>query len=160
MKNHNVKNLITITLYLQLRYFCLPCEPTNRIQKRCRWGMRLTSYRNKAYALFLYFSSWLRGMSTSNMYLSLIGSTWIRTRVHANYVGSDSVCTPEKFWIRSKKERSCTDPLSCAQGLRISTNRNPRLSIAHLKMLSFPKLSGSWKMAFSISITFQNPYGP
>ena len=56
-------------------------------------------------------------MSTSNMYLSLIGSTWIRSRVHVNYFGSDPVCTPEKFWIRSKKERSRTDPLSCAQDL-------------------------------------------
>ena len=56
-------------------------------------------------------------MSTSNMYLSLIGSTWIRSRVHANYFGSDPVCTLEKFWIRSKKEWTRTDPLSCAQGL-------------------------------------------
>ena len=53
------------------------------------------------------------------MYLSLIGSTWIRSREHANCFGSDPVCTPEKFWIRSKKERSRTDPLSCAQGLGV-----------------------------------------
>ena len=69
---------------------------------------------------FLYFSSWLRGMSTSDMYLSLIGSILIRSRVHANCFGSDPVCTLEKFWIRSKKERSRTDPLSCAQGLNLT----------------------------------------
>ena len=56
-------------------------------------------------------------MSTSNTYLSLIGSTWICAHVHANYFGSDPVCTPEKFWIRSEKERSRTDPLLCARAL-------------------------------------------
>ena len=68
---------------------------------------------------FMYFSSWLREMSTSNIYLSLIGYIWIRSRVHANYFGSDPVYTPEKFRIRSKKEWSRTDPLSCAQGLNL-----------------------------------------
>ena len=36
------------------------------------------------------------------------------------------------------------------------SNKNPKLSIAILKIFSFQKLSKSWKMAFSISITFQD----
>ena len=99
------------------RSIWLPCEPTDRIQKMMQIGNEVRFVYKRGLSTFLHFSSWLRGMSMSNIYLSLIGSTWIHSRVHTNYFGSDPVCTPEKFWIRSKKERSRTDPLSCAQGL-------------------------------------------
>ena len=105
---------------VRLRSIWLPCEPTDRIQKKAQIGNEANFVYKRSLNTFLHFSSWLRGMSTSNIYLSLIGSTWIRSRVQANYFGSDPVCTPEKFWIRSKKERSHTDPLTCAQGLRHS----------------------------------------
>ena len=91
-----------------LRSISLPCEPTDRIQKKLQIGNEANFVYKRGQSTFLYISSWLRGMSTSNMYLSLIGSTWIRSRVHANYFGSDPLCTPEKFWIRSKRERSPT----------------------------------------------------
>ena len=108
---HTGSNLLTP---VWLRY---PYQPTDRIQKKVQIGNE-ADFVYKRPKHFLYFSSRLRGMSASKMYLSLIGSTWIRSRVHANYIGSDPVCTPEKFWMRSRKERSRTDPLSCAQGLR------------------------------------------
>ena len=91
-----------------LRSIWPPCEPTDRIQKKVKIGNEANFVYKRCLSTFLYFSSWLRGMSTSNMYLSVIGSTWILSRVHAG-----------KFWIRSKKERSRTDPLSCAQGLKL-----------------------------------------
>ena len=104
---------------LWLRSIWLPCEPADRIQKKVQIGNEANFVYKRGLSTFLYFSSWLCGISTSNMYLSLIGSTWIRSHVHANYFGSDPVCTLEKFWIRSKKEQSRKDPLSCAQGLRM-----------------------------------------
>ena len=110
---------------------------------------------------FLHFSSWLRGMSTSNMYLSLIGSTWIRSIVHANYSGSDPVCTPEKSWIRSKKERSRTDPLSCAQGLNVRCSEtagsayipthsfSQRVYECSLEFLYFSYRKYSWEIKYA-----------
>ena len=67
-----------------LRSICLPCEPTDRIQKKVQIGNEANFLYKRGLSTFLHFSSWLRGMSTSKMYLSLIGSTWIRSRVHAN----------------------------------------------------------------------------
>ena len=92
-----------------LRSIWLPCEATDRIQEKVQIGNETNFVCKRGLSAFL--------LSTSNMYLPLIGPTWIRSRVHANHFGSDPVCMPEKHWIRSKKERSRTDPLTCAQGL-------------------------------------------
>ena len=119
-----------------LRSIWLPCEPTDRTQKEVQIGNEANFVYNRGLSTFLYFSSWLRGISTSNMYLSLIESTWIRSRVHANDFGFDPVCTPENFWIRSKNERSRTDLLSCAQGLNFllckSWSLSDQITVAYL----------------------------
>ena len=78
---------------VRFRSIWLPCEPTDGIQKKVQIGDKANFVYRRGLSTFLYFSSWLRRMSTSNMHFSLIGSTWIRSRVHANYFGSDPVCT-------------------------------------------------------------------
>ena len=67
-----------------LRSIWLPCEPTDRIQEKVQIGNEANFVSKRRLSTFLYSSSWLRGMSTSNMYLSLIGSTWICSCVHVN----------------------------------------------------------------------------
>ena len=73
-----------------LRSIWFPCEPTDRIQNKVQIGNGANFVYKRDLSTSLYFSSWLRGMSTSNIYLSLIGSTWIR-----------SPCARKLFWLRS-----------------------------------------------------------
>ena len=94
-----------------LRSIWLPCEPMDQIQKRVQMGNEAKFVYKRGLSTFLYFSSWHRVMSTSYMYLSLIGSTWLRSRVHANYFGSDPVCTPRKILDKIQKR---TEPYGSA----------------------------------------------
>ena len=92
-----------------LRSIWFPCEPTDRIQKQVQIG-------NEAY--FEY----KRGLS-----ILTHGFVECRRRIciYLEPLGSAPVRTPEKFWIRSIKERSRTDPLSCAHGLRENVSCYP-----------------------------------
>ena len=94
-----------------LRSIWLLCEPTDLIQKKVQIGNEANFVYKRGLSTFLYFSSWLPGMLTSNMYLSLIGSTWIRSRVHANYFGSGPVCMPKKILDQIQKR---TEPYGSA----------------------------------------------
>ena len=116
-----------------LRSIWLPCEPTDWIQKMVQIGNEADFVYKRGLSTILHFSSWSRGMSTSNMYLSLILSA--------------PVCTPEKFWIRSKKERSRTGPHSCAQGLREFLQR------MHCNYFKDKQKNGSqfWNLAAAIN---------
>ena len=64
-----------------LRSIWLPCEPTDRIQKMMQIGNEVRFVYKRGLSTFLHFSSWLRGMSMSNIYLSLIGSTHVCTQI-------------------------------------------------------------------------------
>ena len=66
---------------LLLRYTWLPYEPTDRMHKKVQIGTEANFVYKRGLSTFFVFSSWLRDLSTSNTYSSLIGSSPVCTQI-------------------------------------------------------------------------------